>query len=240
MQAPQVEGYRIEKLLGKGGCGAVYLAVQTSLDRRVALKVLPSDHLARPDERRRFRREAKILAAIKHPHLMQALGHNHQPPTPYIALELCEGGSLRGRLDAAPGHRLPPADVLRLAREMLDALATLHDAGVLHRDIKPPNVLFRHGGDALISDLGIARTSSPEVTAMTGTGQLVGTLAYLPPEAYRDSTPTPLWDLFSLGITLTRRWPARTRPASSRSTCSTRRSPRRARWCPTCRASWAS
>lgn len=202
MQAPQVEGYRIERLLGKGGCGAVYLAVQTNLDRRVALKVLPNDHLASPDERRRFRREAKILAAIKHPHLMQVLGHNHQPPTPFIALELCEGGSLRGRLDQAPGHRLPPADVLRLARELLDALATLHDAGVLHRDIKPPNVLFRHGGDALISDLGIARTSSPDVTAMTGTGQLIGTLAYLPPEAYRDNTPTPLWDLFSLGITL--------------------------------------
>jgi hypothetical protein len=202
---PALPGFRVLSLLGRGGCGAVYLAIQESLNRKVALKLLLPDHLASAPDRRRFRQEAKLLAGLAHPYVMRVLGHGEAGGLHYIALEYLEGGTLRQKLEQArdAGQRgLASVEVVRLARELLDALVTLHEASVVHRDIKPANVLFRATGDAVLSDLGIAKVNRNDVTAVTATGQLVGTLAYLPPETFDGKPAGPRGDLFSLGVML--------------------------------------
>jgi serine/threonine-protein kinase len=173
--------------------------VQTRLQRNVALKLLTQANLDDVVARRRFLREAQALASLNHPNVVRVLAFDGRAATPYLVMEYLAGGTLRDRLGRGP---LSPAAARRVACELLDALSTLHGADMIHRDVKPSNVLFRDAGQAVLGDLGIVALSSAEITRITATGEVVGTLAYVAPEAFRTGELTPRSDLFSLGVTL--------------------------------------
>ena len=198
---PHVPGYEIVGLLGRGGCGTVYVATQQGLSRKVALKVLSSEALPSKSMRRRFLREAQALASVRHPGVVEILAFQGDGVVPFLAMELLPGGTLRNRIDRAP-LGLGPEVSLRLARELLEALDALHEAGMIHRDVKPTNVLYREDGQAVLGDLGVVHVNLEGATRMTGSHELLGTLAYFAPELYRNREPTARSDLFALGVTL--------------------------------------
>lgn len=189
------EGYELEKTLGDGGMGAVYRARQrSSAGRLVALKRVrvPGD----PDLLARIRREAEILVALDHPHIIRI--HEFVPDEGgiAIAMQYAPGGSLADRL-AAQGC-LDAASVVAFAVPIAQALASAHRRGVLHRDIKPGNILFTSDGEPLLSDFGIARW---KVTArLTQTGVQLGTAEYLDPEVADGAPPDERSDIYSLGL----------------------------------------
>ncbi|MBX3469698.1 MAG: SUMF1/EgtB/PvdO family nonheme iron enzyme [Planctomycetes bacterium] len=171
----EVGGYRIERLLGRGGMGAVYAGVDPRTDAHVAIKVLAAvDGQARA----RFRREGVAQAAVdRHPNVLRVLGAGEQDGAPFLVMELAEGGDLAARLRAGP---LPPREAARVVADLARGLAHVHRAGILHRDLKPQNVLFDAAGTPRLVDFGIARVQGEE--ALTRTGDLVGTPAYMAPE----------------------------------------------------------
>ena len=178
--APEIQGYRIVRLLGEGGMGAVYEASQETPRRRVALKVIRPG-LITGTILKRFRRESEVLARLNHPGIAQVyeVGVGGEGRTPYIAMELVEGGGL---LDHAAG--LGVRERLKIACELCDALAHAHDRGVIHRDLKPANILVDGQGRAKILDFGVARLTGAGdgATLRTQAGQIIGTAAYMSPE----------------------------------------------------------
>lgn len=201
--APELPGYSIRTVLGVGGFGTVYLAEQRGLGRDVALKVLHAS-LDGPVARRRFEREAQVLAGLNHPNLVRVFDFQDDGDLAYLALEYLTGGTLKDRIQrpagASPG--LPAAQALSLAKDLLAGLAALHAAGLVHRDVKPGNVLFRDTGQAVLGDLGLSRSTSPEATRLTRHGIVVGTIPYLAPEALAGAEQTASTDLFAAGVTL--------------------------------------
>ncbi len=201
--------YRIERLLGQGGMGAVYEVSEPS-GRRFALKVLLAAD--EPEALRRFLREARALQAIRHPHLLdirEVLERGAPSPSgpilaPALVLELCPGGSLRDQLRAR--GRLPWAEAARLGAQVAHALAVLHAAGFVHRDLKPGNVLLGADGGARLADLGIVRPVGPSALsaapALTAAGSLIGTLDSMAPEQLDGAEVDQRADLWSLGVLL--------------------------------------
>ncbi|MGH2953762.1 MAG: serine/threonine-protein kinase [Solirubrobacterales bacterium] len=186
--------YTLERPLGYGGMAAVWLARDERLGRDVAIKVL-SDTLAGDEEYlTRFRREARVAARLTHPNLV-AIYDYEATERPYLVMEYIEGGNLGERIEAGD---VP--DPQRLARELLSALRHIHAAGVLHRDVKPPNVLIGADGRARLTDFGIAQPR--DATSLTQTGQVVGTERYLAPEIMAGEPASELSDLYSLGVVL--------------------------------------
>jgi tetratricopeptide (TPR) repeat protein len=186
--------YRLERPLGQGGMAAVWLATDERLGRPVAIKVI-SEALAHDDGYvERFRREAKVAAGLQHPNLVAVYDFD-AGARPYLVMECVSGGDLAARINA--GERL---DAERLARELLAALRHIHGAGVVHRDIKPQNVLVDDAGRARLTDFGIARPSN--ATALTRTGQVIGTERYIAPEVMRGAEADERSDLFALGVLL--------------------------------------
>lgn len=174
-------GYVIEGLIGQGAMGAVYRARQVSLDRPVALKVLAARLSMREDVLRRFLREARAAAAISHPHLIQIYAVGEEGGIYYQALELVEGKSLGAYIRS--GERFSEAECLEIARQTLSALREAHRAGVVHRDIKPDNLMLDHQRQIKLCDLGLARITEFESSvALTLTGVSVGTPLYMAPE----------------------------------------------------------
>ena len=174
--APQQIGpYRVLEVLGVGGMGKVFAVEHIETLRREALKTV--EVALDPDEAERFRREAEVLASLDHPGLIRIYGGEFESGRPYLTLELCEGGSLQSRLRHGP---LPPAEVLALARALGSALDYLHGRGVLHRDLKPDNVLFDGQGRPKLTDFGLARVRGAQ--GLTATGEILGTPAYMAPE----------------------------------------------------------
>ena len=191
--------YRLERLAGAGGMATVWRAHDERLDRTVAIKVI-SDALATdPAAVARFEREARTHARIQHPHLVQVYDYSISPPQPYLVMEFVEGETLSDRL-AREG--LPLAGVEALIRELLSAVACVHDHGVLHRDIKSGNVLLDRQGNARLTDFGLARLA--DASAITRTDEIVGTLSFLAPELLKGEQATPQSDLYSLGVVLAR------------------------------------
>jgi serine/threonine protein kinase len=187
--------YRLDRLLGTGGMASVWLAADTRLGRRVAVKVL-SDVLALDDGYvSRFEREARIAANLSHPHLVDVFDFSVEHPRPYLVMEYIAGGSLADRLSDADG---PALDPIALARELLDALAYIHDAGILHRDIKPANVLIATDDHIRLTDFGIAQPS--DATQLTRTGIVLGTRRYIAPEIVQGHPATKQSDLYSCGV----------------------------------------
>ena len=190
--------YTVERKLGHGGMATVYLARDTMLDRPVALKVL-AEHLADDEDfRERFLREARLAAKFVHPNVVQVYDVGEDERGPYIVMEYVEGDTLADELRRR--GRLPSDEVIAIGIQLCAALDAAHAAGLVHRDIKPQNVLRRPDGHVKIADFGIARSLA--ATSHTELGTVLGTAAYLAPEQARGEQVTPAADIYSLGVVL--------------------------------------
>ncbi|GAB4013971.1 protein kinase domain-containing protein [Nocardioides ultimimeridianus] len=194
--------YRIDRVVGEGGMGVVYAATDTRLGRTVALKVITGAHARDPEFRRRFQIEASVLAQIDSPHVIAISDHDEIDGLPFIVTQYVDGTDL-GRILRESGP-LPPRVALRIAAQVARGLAAAHRRGVIHRDIKPTNVLVRDLATpdmhAYLIDFGIAHDTASE--AVTRLGGITGTWAYLAPERTRSGPQTPASDLYSLGCVL--------------------------------------
>jgi len=197
----QIGGFRIVDRLGKGGMGTVYRARQVSLDRDVALKILPR-HLA-ADEKylARFLREARSAAQLHHPNIVQAIDAGEDRGFYYFAMELVEGQSVRDILEAE--GPLSAAEAVRIAARIADALAHAWErARMIHRDIKPGNILLEWDGTPKLADLGLAKSVATD-TRLTATGELLGSPGYISPECAQGRHDLDQrGDIYSLGCTL--------------------------------------
>jgi Leucine-rich repeat (LRR) protein len=201
-EPPRLSGYAIQRVLGRGGMGVVYLAEDTNLGRPVAIKVIRPDLAARTEAVPRFLREARATAAIKSDHIVTVHQAGQQGGVPYQVMEYLQGLSLEEWLRR--GKQLTTAQLLRLGRELAQGLAAAHAAGLVHRDIKPANVwLEAPTGRVKVLDFGLARLNDGKGT-LTNPGTLVGTPAYMAPEQARALPVDARTDLFSLGVVLYR------------------------------------
>ena len=192
--------YRILKKLGRGGMGAVYLAYDFALGRRIALKVMLPQFAAKPEFRERFLREARAAAMVRSDHIVTIYDVGEERGIPFIAMEHLRGQPL-DRYLLVKGN-LPLGQVLRVTRETALGLAAAHEQGLVHRDVKPGNIwLEAPRGRVKLLDFGLARAVDDD-THLTGTGHLVGTPAFMSPEQARGLKLDPRSDLFSLGVLL--------------------------------------
>jgi serine/threonine-protein kinase len=191
--------YDVEAEIGRGGMSIVYRALDRRLRRHVAIKVLPPEFAFDPAVRERFRREAQTAAQLNHPNIVPIHSVDERDGVAYFAMHLCEGASLAALLSHTP--RPPVDDVRRVVCEVADALAYAHARGVVHRDIKPDNILLdRDTGRAMVTDFGIARAAEAG-NRLTVTGIAVGTPAYMSPEqALGEHQIDGRSDIYSLGI----------------------------------------
>ena len=189
--------YRLEELLGSGGMAEVWRATDSVLHRAVAVKLL-RDTAEDANTRARFRDEARTLARLSHPGLVVLLDAGINAERPFLVLELVTGQTLD---QECAGRPLEPTRVAEIGRELASALAYAHRAGVVHRDVKPANVLLGHDGRIKLADFGIARLIG-ETVRHTRTGQAIGTAAYLSPEQVRGEDVTGSTDVYSLGLVL--------------------------------------
>ncbi|GAA2205945.1 hypothetical protein GCM10009850_014030 [Nonomuraea monospora] len=194
MSELSVPGYEIKGVLGQGGFGVVYLALQSAVGREVALKVDNRVLLSERDQRR-FLREVTAAGALSgHPHVVPVYDAGVLPDgRPYMVLELCPGGSLAGR-------RLSPADARDVGARIADALAAAHAQGVLHRDVKPANILLNRYGQVALSDFGLATMPASGPDASVTRESL--TPSYAPPEAFELAEPSPAGDVYALAATV--------------------------------------
>src|SRR5881392_2783440 len=189
--------YRIMRKLGTGGMANVYLAEDQELGRRVAIKILDDRHAADEQFVERFRREAKNAAGLSHPNIVSIYDRGEAEGTYYIAMEYLDGRSLKELiLSRGPA---PVSVAVDYARQILAALRFAHRNGLVHRDIKPHNVLVDAEGHVKVTDFGIARAGASQ---MTEEGSIIGTAQYLSPEQARGTTVDQTSDLYSLGIVL--------------------------------------
>src|SRR5918999_4919235 len=190
--------YRIEKPLGEGGMADVFLAQDTGLDRPVAIKVLAQRLLGDEALRTRFVREARMAAGLQHPNIVTVFDTGEHDGRPFIVMELVEGMTLADRLRSQ--GKLSPDEVIFIGVQACAGLARAHAAGLVHRDVKPGNLLLRKDGVVKVADFGIA--SAAELTSVTEAGTILGTAAYLAPEQAEGRTATPQSDLYGLGAVL--------------------------------------
>lgn len=203
--------YRMEQLLGRGGMGGVYRARDMRLDRLVAVKVVRAELMGDPEARRRFRREAQIIARLQHPSIVSIFDYGTFPHGgAYLVMELVRGEDLRRVLQRE--GRLEPRHAIRILSAVCDAIETAHRAGVLHRDLKPENILLPGDGvDAKVLDFGVAKVVAEEPRAadllqtadqslLTTAGMIIGTPAYMAPEQFHGTQLDGRTDVFSLGI----------------------------------------
>lgn len=197
--------YAVQALIGRGAVGTVYLAKDTLLGRPVALKVLLGSLARNPDQVRRFQREAKAAAPLQHPHIVSIYEAGIRDGTPYIAMEYVEGESLE-RFIRRKGADLPWQHALHVVEQVAQALECAHQAGIIHRDVKPANILLDRQGQARLTDFGIASSVQTEAKwGQTELGRLMGTPEYMSPEqCMGEKELTPASDLFSLGVMLFR------------------------------------
>jgi WD40 repeat protein/serine/threonine protein kinase len=199
MDAPlkNIKGYEIRERIGTGGFGAVYKAYQTTIGREVAIKVILPDRANQPDFIRRFENEAQLVARLEHPHIVPLYDYWRDPDGAYLVMRWLRGGSLR---DALATGVFELRAILLLLDQIAGALALAHRGGIIHRDIKPGNILLDEDGNAYLTDFGIAKDLSlPKGTA---SDVLVGSLDYISPEQARSESVTPRTDIYSLGVTL--------------------------------------
>jgi serine/threonine protein kinase len=231
--------YRVERTLGSGGMAIVVLARDRELDRPVAIKLL-ADNLARDaDLRARFVREARLAARLSHPNVVKVFDAGEDGGRPYIVMECVNGPTLAEVL--ARRGRLPPDEAVDLAIQACAGLDHAHEAGLVHRDVKPHNLLLRDDGLLKVADFGIAR--AVQATRLTEAGTILGTGAYLSPEQAAGEDVTAAADLYSLGavvyelLTGVRRTRTSRSPRSPAAMPRSRSSPS-ATWLRACRPGW--
>ncbi|HXE80231.1 MAG TPA: protein kinase [Vicinamibacterales bacterium] len=209
-----VSHYRVTGTLGAGGMGEVFRALDTTLRREVALKVLPREVRQNPDRLARFRREAHLLASLNHPNIGAIYGFEETGEAPFLVLELVEGETLAERLRRGP---IPVREAIELARQVADALEAAHERGIVHRDLKPANVKVTESGIVKVLDFGLAKALNADVSsdvpgdasrsptfAPTGTrlGAIIGTAAYMSPEQARGRPVDRRADVWAFGVLL--------------------------------------
>jgi eukaryotic-like serine/threonine-protein kinase len=187
--------YRLERTLGRGGMAAVWLGHDEVLERQVAVKVLSDTIATDPGFVARFRREARTAASLSHPNLVGVYDYSDQGERPYLVMQFVPGETLAARLE-----REEEVDCDKLARELLEALAHIHQVGILHRDIKPANIVIEPDGTAKLIDFGIALPR--DATALTNPGLILGTERYAAPEVMEGRAASERSDLYSAGVVL--------------------------------------
>jgi len=196
--SPALTGrYQLVEVVGRGGMGEVWAARDLRLGRDVAVKVLSPQMAAPADVRERFESEARAAARLNHPNVVSVYDSGEHDGLPYLVMELLPGRTLADELAAGP---LPPERVRAIGTQILAALGASHRAGILHRDIKPGNVLLAIDGTVKVGDFGIAK--SVDGLDLTTAGMIVGTVAYLAPERLEGQPATPQSDLYAVGVVL--------------------------------------
>jgi tRNA A-37 threonylcarbamoyl transferase component Bud32 len=190
--------YRLLARIGAGGMSTVYRALDETLQRQVAIKLMNREVAADSDELKRFRREARAVAQLSHPHVVQVIDAGDDEDRPYIVFEYVEGETLKERIRRQ--GRLPIAEAVAYAIEIARALGAAHARHIVHRDVKPQNVLIDEEGSAKVTDFGIARTLEEE--GLTADGRVLGTTDYVSPEQALGQPVTGQSDLYSVGIVL--------------------------------------
>ena len=202
----RIGSYELREELARGAMGVVYRAFEPYLERDVALKVLPQEDLRDSEAQRRFLREARALARLRHSHIVaiHSAGVLPEQGYPYLVMDLLEGGTLEQLIQREGGH-LDPGLAVRFARQLAEALSYAHERGVLHRDVKPQNVLLDQG-DAVLTDFGLAKLYDAGADGLTRSGDRVGTPAYMAPEQARGQQGRigPATDVYALGAILYR------------------------------------
>lgn len=193
-----IGGYVLCEEIGRGGMATVYRAHQLSMDRDVAIKVLPPELLAQPTSLDRFKREASIVARLEHRAIVPVHDYGEYQGIPYLVMRYMEGGSVDNLLAAGP---IAPERTLQIALHIAPALDYAHRQGVLHRDLKPSNILLDANGDAYLTDFGIARLMGHGTESLTTTG-VVGTPSYMSPEQAQGHELDGRSDVYALGVVL--------------------------------------
>jgi serine/threonine protein kinase len=207
------ESYRIESELGSGGMGDVYRAVELATGDEVAIKVIKPKAIADPDRLRRFRNEAKAASSIRHPNIVAVrevgAGEIDGQMRDYIVMELVAGSTLQHRIDGRP---LLLSEALHFAIQIVSALEAAHKAGVVHRDVKPANVMIDATGTAKLADFGLAKIAGPPADPfaetgsmqldLTNDGSIIGSVSYMSPEQARGLDVDFRSDIFSFGAVL--------------------------------------
>ncbi len=205
--------YEVTAKIGEGGMGEVWQARDTTLDRDVALKVLPEAFTADPDRLARFEREAKILASLNHPNIAAIHGLEESAGIRALVLELVEGPTLADRIKHGP---IPLDDALPIATQIVEALEAAHEQGVIHRDLKPANIKVKDDGVVKVLDFGLAKALDPEpgsgaaansptislTAAATQMGMVIGTAAYMSPEQAKGKVADKRADIWAFGVVL--------------------------------------
>jgi tetratricopeptide (TPR) repeat protein len=199
-ELPQIPGYEVETLLGRGGMGLVYKARHGRLDRFVALKMLISGAYAGPHERARFQREARAVASLRHANIVHVYDVGEHEGRPYFTMELLEGGSLARALAGTPQ---PARQAATLVATLAEAMQVAHRGGIVHRDLKPANILLTADGTPKIADFGLARYFHEEAT-LSLSGARIGTPSYMAPEQVngKGAAIGPATDIYALGALL--------------------------------------
>jgi eukaryotic-like serine/threonine-protein kinase len=191
--------YELEQLLGSGGMSDVFRARDNQLDRRVAIKILHERHAGDPESLARFRREARAVARLSHPNIVTVIDRGNDAGRQYIVFEHVDGENLKELVGRS--GRLPVRRALELALAVADGLAFAHRQGLVHRDVKPQNVLLSREGEVKVTDFGIARSLEAE-HGVTQAGTVLGTGEYLAPEQASGTPVSPATDVYSLGVVL--------------------------------------
>ena len=190
----ELGGYRLEEIAGRGGMGVVYRAIQVRLERTVALKVIAPELASNPGFRTRFQREARLMAAVDHPHVIPVYEADEADGQLFLSMRWIEGGDMAGEI--ADGGGLDPQRAQRRLAEIAGALDAVHAHGLVHGDLKPANVLIERrstGEHAYLSDFGAGRQMDA-----TATGQWLGTIDYVAPETLRGEAPDARSDCYGL------------------------------------------
>ena len=197
----EFDGFRIEEMIGRGGMGTVYRATQLSLNRSVALKILPETLLGDAHFLERFHREAAVLSKLTHPNIVTVFDRGEVDGRPYLVMEYVEGTNLREVLRKGP---LPQAEALQMLSSLLAALEHAHRHGIVHRDIKPENILLTRNGVPKVADFGLSRMlGSEELTRLTHTHLMLGTYEYMAPEQREHAKEADeRSDLYAAGVVL--------------------------------------
>ena len=197
--AATIGRYRIVTELGRGGMATVYLAIDAETNESVAVKLMARDLTQEASFRRRFRREVDALRRLKHPSILAFLDFGEHGEQPYLVMPCMSGGTLEDRLQAGA---LPPATIAAILTPIADALDYAHSQGVIHRDVKPSNILFDESRHPYLTDFGIVKTLDELNSVITQSGALLGTPAYMSPEQVKGGDITGSCDIYALGIVL--------------------------------------